>query len=279
MTVAARRPLGGGEIALWLLGAALAFLTLFWLITVVLRLPALPEAIRSNSGLFVLGALVTLLLTVISGVIGLVLGVLLGLWKMNSNRLLAAPASFIVWLVRGTPLYVQLLFAYYALPEMLPPYKALLNSADAVTLGGSLGMAIPVLSVFVAGVTALSLNVAAYNAEVIRGGVQGVARGQTEAARSLGLSSFQTMSTVVLPQALRLSLPALVNNVVALLKDSSLAAVIGVTEIARIADQVRASTFQPIPALAVAACVYLALTTVLTFFTDQLERRVKIASR
>lgn len=285
-----RTPLGAGEIALWLLGAAVSFLALFWLITQALRLPFLPDAIRENAGLFVQGAQVTLYLTIVSAVLGLVLGVLLGLGKMANDPLLTSPGgglgrlvrslvaavcNFLIWIIRGTPLYVQLLFAYYALPELLPPYRALLAWSDTLNLIPS----IPVFSVFVAGIVALSLNVAAYNAEVIRGGVQGVARGQTEAARSLGLSTFQTLWTVVLPQALRLSLPALVNNVVALLKDSSLAAVIGVTELAKIADQVRSSTFQPIPALAVAAAVYLALTTVLTFFTDQLERRVKIASR
>ncbi len=276
--------------ALWLLGAAVSFLVLFWLITQILQQPFLPSAIRENASLFVEGAQVTLYLTLISGVIGLVLGVLLGLGKMAGSPMLASSSSlpgrllrgavalvcnFLIWIVRGTPLYVQLLFAYYALPEILPPYKALLTWADTLNLIPS----IPVMSVFVAAIVALSMNVAAYNAEVIRGGIQGVPRGQGEAARSLGLSTSQAMSTVILPQALRLSLPALVNNIVALLKDSSLAAVIGVTELAKIADQVRSSTFQPIPALAVAACVYLALTTVLTLFTDQLEKRVKIASR
>lgn len=266
------QPLAGGTLLLWVVGAVLAFLLLFWLITLVLQLPFLPEAISKNAALFVSGARMTLILTLVSGTLGLVLGVILGLWKMSSNRLLAAPATFIVWIVRGTPLYVQLLFANYALPTLFPPFGKLLSWADTWPF-------LDVGSVFVAATFALALNVAAYNAEVVRGGVQGVPRGQTEAARSLGLNGFQTMTTVVLPQALRLALPALVNNIVALLKDSSLAATIAVTELTRIADQVRASTFQPIPALMVAAAVYLALTTVLTFFTDQLERRLKIASR
>lgn len=262
----------GGHLLLWVVGAVAAFLALFWLITLALRLPLWPEAISQNAALFVSGARTTLYLTLVSGVIGLVVGIALGLWKMSSNRVLAAPASFIVWVVRGTPLYVQLLFANYALPVLFPPFGSLLTWADSWPF-------LEVGSVFVAAVFALSLNVAAYNAEVVRGGVLAVPRGQTEAARSLGLSGAQTMLTVVLPQALRLSLPALVNNIVALLKDSSLAATIAVTELTRIADQVRSSTFQPIPALAVAACVYLALTTVLTLFTDQLEKRVRIASR
>lgn len=263
---------GGGSLLLWVVGAVAAFLALFWLITLVLRLPIWPEAISQNAALFVTGARATLTLTLVSGTLGLVMGVLLGLWKMAGSRVVAAPAAFLVWIVRGTPLYVQLLFANYALPELLPPFKALLSWADTWPF-------LEVGSVFVAAVFALSFNVAAYNAEVVRGGVLAVPRGQAEAARSLGLTGLQTMTTVVLPQALRFSLPALVNNIVALLKDSSLAAVIAVTELTRIADQVRSSTFQPIPALAVAALVYLSLTTVLTLFTDQLERRVKIATR
>lgn len=272
MTAVRQKPVGAGTILGWVALIVLSFLVLFWLITLALQLPFLPESIRKNAPLFVAGAKTTLYLTLVSGVLGLILGVILGLWKLSSNKILAAPASFIIWVVRGTPLYVQLLFANYALPVMFAPFGKLLAWADTWKF-------LEVGSVFVAAVFALALNVAAYNAEVIRGGVQGVPKGQSEAARSLGLSGFQTMTTVVLPQALRLALPALVNNIVALLKDSSLAATIAVTELTRIADQVRSNTFEPIPALAVAACVYLALTTVLTFFTDQMERRLKIASR
>lgn len=286
-TASARQAAPGGNLLLWVIGAVVAFLILFWLITLALQLPIWPDAIQKNAALFVSGAKTTLYLTLVSGVLGLVLGVILGLGKMANTSLfvntrgsfaywvgslISAICTFIVWVVRGTPLFVQLLFSYYALPELFKPFGKLLEWADTwpfLELG----------SAFVAAVFALALNVAAYNAEVVRGGVQGVPRGQVEAARSLGLGSLLTMTTVVLPQALRLALPALVNNIVALLKDSSLAATIAVTEILRIADQVRSSTFQPIPALLVAAAVYLALTTVLTFFTDQMERRLKIASR
>jgi polar amino acid transport system permease protein len=263
---------GGSNLLLWVGGAVAAFLILFWLITLALHLSIWPEAITKNADLFVGGARTTLYLTVVSGVIGIVIGVMLGLGKLSAFKLIAWPCSFLIWIIRGTPLYIQLLFANYALPELLPPFKALLAWADTWP-------ALEVGSVFVAAVFALSLNVAAYNAEVIRGGVQGVPRGQAEAARSLGLSGYQTMLQIVLPQALRLSLPALVNNLVALLKDSSLAAVIAVTELARIAAQVASSSFEPVPTIVVAAGVYLALTSVLTLFTDQLERRVKVGTR
>lgn len=104
-------------------------------------------------------------------------------------------------------------------------------------------------------------------------------RGQTEAARSLGLSGPQTMTTVILPQALRIVVPPLVNNLVALLKDSSLASSIALLELTLAGQRVSSESFLPIPVLTTVAGVYLALTTVMTFFTDQLERRLKIATR
>jgi len=135
------------------------------------------------------------------------------------------------------------------------------------------------LNEFWSAVIALSLNVGAYNAEVIRAGILAVPRGQTEAARSLGLSGAQTMTTVILPQALRIVVPPLVNNLVALLKDSSLASSIALLELTLAGQRVSSESFLPIPVLTTVAGVYLALTTVMTFFTDQLERRLKIATR
>ena len=126
---------------------------------------------------------------------------------------------------------------------------------------------------------ALALNVGAYNAEVIRAGILAIPRGQTEAARSLGLSGAQTMRTVVLPQALRIVVPPLVNNLVALLKDSSLASSIALLELTLAGQRVSSESFLPIPVLTTVAVVSLALTSVMTNFTDQLERRVKIATR
>lgn len=263
---------GGRNLVLWTVGAITAFLLLFWLITLALRLPFWPDAITKNAGLFVGGARTTLYLTLISGVLGMLAGVLLGLGKLSALRFIAAPCSFIIWIIRGTPLYIQLLFANYALPAILPPFGNLVNWANTWPNFDAAG-------IFITAVLALSLNVAAYNAEVIRGGVLGVPRGQAEAARSLGLSGYETMTQIVLPQALRLSLPALINNIVALLKDSSLAAVIAVSELALISAQVASSSFKPVPVLTVTAGVYLALTTVLTLFTDQLERRVKVGAR
>lgn len=261
MTRAARsQPLGSGTLVLWIAGAALAFLALFYAITLVLR--QMPDPIGPRADLFVEGARITLQLTVVSGLIGLIIGVIAGIQKTSSVWLVRAPASAFIWLIRGTPLLIQILFVYNALPPILK----------------SIGLNVQ-LNEFWSAVIALALNVGAYNAEVIRAGILAIPRGQTEAARSLGLSGGQTMRTVVLPQALRIVVPPLVNNLVALLKDSSLASAIALLELSLAGQRVSSESFMPVPVLTTVGAVYLALTTVMTLFTDQLERRVKIASR
>ena len=119
---------------------------------------------------------------------------------------------------------------------------------------------------------ALTLNVGAYNSEVFRSGFESVPKGQREAAKSLGLSNWVTFSVVVFPQALRVAIPPLVNNLVALLKDSSLASVIGLLELSMAGQRVSSETFQPVPVLGTVAFLYLTLTTILTFFTWWFEK-------
>lgn len=257
---APRQPVGSRNLLFWLVGAAAAFLALFGVITLILR--QMPDPIGPRADLFVEGARMTLQLTVVSGVIGLVIGMIAGIQKTSSSWLVRAPASLFIWLIRGTPLLVQILFVYNALPPLL----------------AAIGLRIE-LNEFWSAVIALALNVGAYNAEVIRAGILAIPRGQTEAARSLGLSGGLTMSTVVLPQALRIVVPPLVNNLVALLKDSSLASTIALLELSLAGSRVSSESFQPVPVLTTIAAVYLALTTVMTLFTDQLEKRVKVASR
>jgi polar amino acid transport system permease protein len=233
-------------------GAVASFLALFWLISFVIGF--LPPPIGPEAALFREGAQLTLLLTVYSGVLGLALGVIVGLGRLSRSPVLSVPAGLYVWVLRGTPLLVQILFVYFALPELLPFLK---KGAD----------------VFLASL-ALGLNLGAYNAEVVRAGVMSVPRGQTEAARSLGLGSIQTMVSVVMPQALRIALPPLVNNIIALLKDTSLLTVISMVELTTVAQRLAARTFLPVPILATAAAIYLALTTVLNIYTNWLEREL-----
>ncbi len=132
---------------------------------------------------------------------------------------------------------------------------------------------------FTSACVALAFNAGAYNAESIRAGLLAVPRGQTEAARSLGLSNWHTFWDVIFPQAFKIALPPLVNNFIALLKDSSLAYAIGVVELTNVANRIQSSTFQPIPPLVTAAVIYLLLTTVLTQISTAVEHRMDVEGR
>ena len=135
------------------------------------------------------------------------------------------------------------------------------------------------LSEFSAAVVALALNVGAYNAEAIRSGLLAVPRGQLEAATALGLSKWHTFIDVSFPQAFKIALPPLVNNIVALLKDSSLAFTIGVVELTNAGSQVKSTSFQAVPVFITTAIIYLLLTTVMTLFSDAVERRYDIEGK
>lgn len=234
-----------------MLGAVAGLIVVLWVLPIPLA--AMPEPIGPAAAQFGNGARMTVLLTLTSGSLGLAAGVIVALMRLAPHRWLQHVAGFYLWVIRGTPLLVQILFVYFALPALLPGLE---------------------LSGFWSAVLALSLNVGAYNSEVIRAGILGVPHGQREAAQALGLSPFYALVLVILPQAIRLSLPPLVNNFVALLKDSSLAYVIGVVELSLVGNRVQAESFRPIPVFIAVAGIYLTLTTLLTAFSHALERRL-----
>jgi polar amino acid transport system permease protein len=223
------------------------------------RLLALaPEPIGGAAQQFAEGSLVTLELTVVSGLLGVLFGLLAAVAKMSRLPPLRWAAGFYIWSIRGTPLLVQIFFTFFALPELVPGLQ---------------------LSDFNSAAAALAINVGAYNAEAIRAGIQAVAKGQTEAARSLGLSPLQTFLHVVAPQGFKIALPPLVNNVVALLKDTSLAYGIGVVELSNVGNRLQAATFLPVPILITTALIYLVLTTLLTQFSNAIEHRLDVEQR
>jgi polar amino acid transport system permease protein len=221
-------------------------------------LAPLPAPIGPAAQQFSDGALTTVELTLWSGAFGLVLGVLAAVGKRSHVPPVRWISDLYVWVIRGTPLMLQILFFFLALPAMVPELQ---------------------LSEFWTAVLALSLNVGAYNAEVIRAGIAAVPPGQVEAARSLGLSSLYTFWDIVLPQAVRISLPPLANNMVALLKDSSLAYAIGVVELTMASSRVQAESFRPDIVLPTVAVVYLLLTTTFTQFAAALERKLAVGKR
>jgi His/Glu/Gln/Arg/opine family amino acid ABC transporter permease subunit len=199
------------------------------LLLAVYALPSLlaylPPPIGPAAHEFGQGAQVTLELTAVSGLLGLAIGMMVGIARVSTNAPIRLTAGFYVWVLRGTPLVVQLLFVYFVLPSVVPHLRA---------------------SEFTSAICALGLNIGAYNAEVIRGSLLSVPRGQLEAAAALGLTSLQTLRLVVMPQALRVAMPGLVNNLIGLLKDSSLAYVIGVVELSLVGNRVQAATLRRI---------------------------------
>ncbi|CAM4036992.1 ABC transporter substrate-binding protein/permease [Paenibacillus alkaliterrae] len=199
------------------------------------------------------GVYVTLLFTLVSALFGLVWGTVLSLFKISGIKPLEWFATAYTSVFRGTPLLVQLTLIYYATPQLL-------------------GFDIPAL---MAAGLAFGLNSAAYLSETIRGGIMAVDKGQREAAIALGVPYRKMMVRIIFPQALRTILPALVNECVALLKESSLVSVIGVTELMRRADVVRASTFRAFEALLLVAAIYYVLVLILTSFARMLERRLR----
>lgn len=237
------------------LGALLLVLALWGL---GLPLAWAPEPIGSNAAQFAEASRMTMLLTLVSGATGVLLGLVAALGKLSRVPPLRWLAGFYIWVMRGTPLLVQVLFCYFALPQLVPALN---------------------LNEFSAACVALAFNVGAYNAEAIRAGLLAVPRGQIEAARALGLNRWHTFIDVTFPQAIKIALPPLVNNAVALLKDSSLAYTIGVVELTTIGNRIQAATFQATPTLVTTATIYLLLTTLLTLMSDVIEKRFDIERR
>jgi polar amino acid transport system permease protein len=245
--------------------ASLALVLALWVAASLIALA--PEPIGPNAKFFAEGMVVTLELTIVSGLIGVVLGLLAALGKVSRLLPVRWLASFYIWVVRGTPLLVQIFFVYFALPVIAKSFGS--EWLDDVAR----------MTEFTAAVLALSLNVGAYNAEAFRAGLLSVPKGQFEAARSLGLSKWHTLLDITFPQAFKVALPPLVNNVVALLKDSSLAYSIGVVELTNVGARVQSSTFQPVPILVTTAILYLVMTTLLTQITNGIEHRFDIEGR
>jgi polar amino acid transport system permease protein len=236
--------------------ASAVLVLLLWLMAIPMA--HAPEPIGSSAQAFAEGTRVTVMLTLVAGLAGIAIGVLAALGRTSRVAPLRWAASFYIWVIRGTPLLVQILFVFLALPALVPFLQ---------------------LSDFASACVALAFNAGAYNAEAIRSGLLAVPRGQIEAARSLGLTRWYTFFDVTFPQAFKVSLPPLVNNTVALLKDSSLAYAIGVVELTNIGNRIQAATFQPVPTLVTTAVIYLVLTTVLTQISGAVERRYDVEGR
>lgn len=197
------------------------------------------------------GALYTIGLGVVSMAFGLILGFFLALARLSHSRLLNWPARTYISFIRGTPLLIQLFIIYDGLPQI------------GITL-----------SPITAALIGLTLSVAGYNAEILRGAISSIDRGQWEAAATIGMTRFQTMRRVILPQAGRIALPGISNSFISLIKDTSLAATIQVPELLREAQLITARTLQIFAMYLSAAMIYWLLSTMLASLQKSLEKRL-----
>lgn len=197
-----------------------------------------------------IGVKTTFELTVVAVSVGTLLGLILSLMRLSHFRLFSLVSKVYIDFFRGTPLLVQILFIHFA---VLPTIGSFPN--------------------IVSGFVALSLNSGAYIAEIFRAGIQSIDRGQMEAARSLGMSYAQAMRYIIIPQAIKRVLPALGNEFIAMLKDSSLVSVIAVQELAMTGSLINGRTARPFEAYGPVAIMYLILTMILSQFVAYLERR------
>jgi cystine transport system permease protein len=196
------------------------------------------------------GLYFTIPLTLISFVLGILLAFFTALARLSSIKPLNAIARFYVWIFRGTPLLVQLFILFYGFP--------------------SIGLT---LNPFPAAVIGFTLNVGAYSSEIIRAAIQSIPKGQWEAAFSIGMTKSQAMRRIILPQAVRVSLPPLGNSFISLVKDTSLAATITVTEMFQKGQQIASVTYEPLWMYIEVAFIYLIFSTFLSSLQAKLEQR------
>ncbi|OYO19056.1 ABC transporter permease [Enemella evansiae] len=213
------------------------------------------------------GALLTLELTVISMVLGVLLGVVLAVMRMTRNRLVSGAAGLYIWFFRGTPLLIQLIF-WFNLAALFPVITIGIPFGPTFYSGSANAFITPLS----AALLGLTLNEAAYMAEIVRGGLLGVDRGQTEAAQALGLGRGRILGRIVLPQAMRVIIPPTGNQAISMLKNTSLVSVLGVGDLLHSAQIVYSRTYQTIPLLIVASLWYLVFTTVLGIGQHYIER-------
>ncbi len=209
--------------------------------------------IKSILPMLLQGSILTLELTVLSIIFGSVIGVLIAMTKLSDNKIISSIGNFYTWVFRGTPLLLQLFVFYYGFPAV--------------------GIE---LTAFNAAVIGLSLNAGAYMAEIIRGGILAVDKGQFEASKALGFTYGQTMKQIILPQAFRVVIPPVGNQFISMIKDTSLVSSLTLAELLRNAQDLGSSSGNPWPPYIIAAILYLLMTTVFTSIFSAVEKKLSI---
>jgi polar amino acid transport system permease protein len=214
-------------------------------------------------GLLVIGLWITLKLSVIATILGIIIGIVGGISRISSNPALKWATIVYVEIIRGSPLMVQILIWYFVLGTVINDLLA------AYGLGR--------LPTFWYGVASLACFAGAYVTEIVRAGIQSIHRGQTEAARSLGMTYAQSMMHIILPQALRRILPPLAGQFISLIKDSSLLGIIAIRELTKAVREAVTASLQPFELYLLLGVLYLVLTFTLSMAVQHLERRMAIS--
>ena len=212
------------------------------------------NVITSNLQLLLYGAWMTIKITAVAVSCGFIIGLIVSLARMSNLILIRLIAKCYVDIIRGTPMLVQIFMIYFALPQII-------------------GMRI---DPYVAAVAACSINSGAYVSEIFRAGIQSVDKGQMEAGRSLGLTWWQTMRHIIIPQAFKASIPPLGNEFIAMLKDSSLVSVIGFEELMRRGQLIIAKTYAATEIWVTVAIIYLCMTLPISRLVAYLERKYNV---
>lgn len=219
------------------------------------------RTIHDGTPLFLQGVKMTVLISVLAILIGMVIGFFVCLMRLSKKSIIGAVLRCIsgiyVWIIRGTPMIVQAFIVYFGMPQVI-------------------GKFVPGFKIdsYTAGLITLSLNAGAYLSEVFRGGIQAIPKGQTEAARSLGLSKGKTMVKVVLPQAMKVAIPSMVNQFIITIKDSSILSVIGLGDLVNRAKVYVGSSYQFFATYIMIAVYYLVIISLLMVISNYLEKRM-----
>ncbi len=205
----------------------------------------------THAGPVLNGLYITIKVSVFAALLAVLIGILISSMKLSAYVFLRDIATVYITLIRGTPLLVQIFLFYFIVANIFG------------------------LERFTAGVLSLGVFFGAYMAEVLRGAIQSIDKGQAEAAKSLGLGQFDTMRYIVMPQAIKRALPTLVGEFIALVKDSSLISVISITDLTKVGKEIVANTFSPFETWIVIALLYLCITSLLSFVGHKIEKRLE----
>ena len=228
------------------------------------------------------GLRLTFVLTVVAQLIGILIGIILAIMRLSSNRVLARAAWIYIWFFRGTPLLVQLIF-WYNISALYPEISIGIPFGPTFWQGNANDLITP----FAVAILGLALNEGAYMAEIVRGGIVGIDRGQAESAKALGMTHMQTLRRIVLPQAVKVIIPPTGNQTILMLKTTSLVSVLALADLLYTAQTIYARTFETMPLLMVVSLWYLGITSVLTFgqfflerhFTEGKQERISFTQR